>query len=217
MYLSLPRAARYCSSDPQYPNISSWIMGSSSSSNISEASFSISGHIRHSKRARSEISLLACGFEPEVKNTCHVFICLFSYSNWTMSQKSKRSGLRKVGESSLFRFLTERFAPFRREPLGLKWNRGMGYFEVDLPETGVKWIAVLTPKYWLFKPVEKLPGIREIHYNLPYPFGIWFHRTILSEDGKKTRNRLRDARFSGTKYDMAKDYIALRKVLLEST
>lgn len=134
-----------------------------------------------------------------------------------MSQKSKRSALRKVSESSLFRFLTERLGLFRREPLGLRWNRDTGYFEVDLPETGVKWIAMLTPKYWLFKPVEKLPGIREIHYNLPYPFGIWFHRTILSEDGKKTHNRMRTAGFSGTKYDMAEDYVALRKKLLKPT
>lgn len=141
---------------------------------------------------------------------------LLSYFNWTMSRKSKRSALRKVSESFLFRFLTERFDPLQREPLGLKWNRDKDYFEVDLPETGIKWIAMLTPKYWLFKPVEKLPGIKEIHYNLPYPFGIWFHRTILSEDGKKTRNRLRSARFFGTKYDMAEDYVALRKKLLKS-
>jgi len=131
-----------------------------------------------------------------------------------MPKKVKPSPLRNLRKSFLFNIVKDRLA---FEPLGLHWVANDkeptgGHFGVNMPETGVQWRADLTKKYWLYKPLVKLPGIREIHYTFPYFLGIWLHRTILWADGHKTHERLQGrAKYIGNKYDIAEDFIKFRK------
>ena len=135
-----------------------------------------------------------------------------------MGKKRKTSPLRNLRRSILFRLVRGRL---NFEPMGLHWIQDMrepigGYFDVDMPETGVQWKAVLSKRYWIYEPLVKLLGIKHIHYSFPYLLGIWLHRTIIWEDGHKTHDRLEGrARYIGNKYDIAEDFIALKKKLSE--
>lgn len=117
------------------------------------------------------------------------------------------------------------FAVLRKEiePFGFHWKEDKkrvfgGYFEVDMPGTGVKWKTYVTKNHWIFVPEGKLPTIKHIHYSFPFALGIWFHRTILWEDGRKTHEKFTfrsGAPLTLRKYDITKDYLALKEKLLK--
>jgi hypothetical protein len=130
--------------------------------------------------------------------------------------KAKASPLRNVRRSVLFSLVRDKLT---FEPLGLHWVddcREMigGYWNAEMPETGVQWKVKLTKRYWLYEPLVKLQGVKHIHYTFPYLLGIWLHRTIVWRDGHRTHDRLQGrARYIGNKYDIAADFNALRQKL----
>jgi len=107
------------------------------------------------------------------------------------------------------------------EPLGFHWKedkkrRFGGYFEVEMPRTNAKWKAYITKNHWIFTPEDKLPTIKHIHYSFPFAFGIWFHRTIQWEDGRKEHKKFdfkSGAPLTLRKYDIIEDYLALKEKL----
>jgi hypothetical protein len=127
-----------------------------------------------------------------------------------MPQRSKRSAIKKATESFRFRFLT---GFLHKEPIGLHWRKDKNRFDVYMPHSNIKWMAELTPRYMLFKPIEKLPGVKEIHYNFPFLFGIWPHRTVVWADGKKTHSRINNTWLIANKYDVEDDYAVFKKTL----
>jgi hypothetical protein len=129
-----------------------------------------------------------------------------------MTPKNKKSALGMLDSSIQFNILVKRLEVF-----GLHWKKDKRYFEVDMPETGVEWRSYIKRKFWIFVPIEKLPKIKHLHYSFPYPFGIWSHRTITWEDGKRKQYKFKSAAgLLANKYDVAEDYIAFREKLLKS-
>jgi len=128
----------------------------------------------------------------------------------------RKSALAMLRESILFNLLTRRL-----EALGFHWKEDKrkpagGYFEVYMPGTGCEWRSYVSKGYWIIVPLEKLPGVKQIHYSFPFPLGIWFHRTILWEGRGKAHNKFKiRTTFLLRKYDIIKDYLELKKQLSE--
>lgn len=129
-----------------------------------------------------------------------------------MKRKSDKAALDMLSDSVLFRLMRELM-----KPLGYHWyedkrKRAGGYFEVDMPGTGIKWRSFVDRNYMFYVPMENPPKVKDIHYSFPFPFGIWFHRTIVWEDGKKTHKQFRTTKtFLLRKYDIITDYLALKE------
>ena len=88
-----------------------------------------------------------------------------------------------------------------------------GYFEFDTPfSPGVKWRSYITRKYWIFVPLDNMPLVKHVHYSHPFPVGIWFHRTVIWENGRKTHDRFGfKAAITLRILDIAKDYVGFKK------
>ncbi len=122
--------------------------------------------------------------------------------------KRKTSPLRNIRKSFMFRlvrgkltFLGLNWVEDDKEPTG-------GYWTADMPETRVQWKVKVTKRYFIYKPLSKIPGIKHIHYTYPYLLGIWLHRTVVWDDGHKTRDRLVGrAKYLANKNDIAHDYV----------
>jgi hypothetical protein len=129
-----------------------------------------------------------------------------------MTPSNKKSKLGKLDSLIQFDILTE-MKIF--EIFGLHWKKDKQYFEVEMPKTAVEWRVYVKRRFLIFVPMEKLPKIKNIHYSFPFPFGIWSHRTITWEDGKREHNKIKTtARFPlANKYDIAEDYFVLAKKL----
>ena len=100
---------------------------------------------------------------------------------------------------------------------GFHWKEGQArpYFDVYMHFTpGIRWKAYMTKNYWIFVPLDKIPSVKNIHYSFPFPFGIWFHRTVTWKDGSKTHCRApRLFPFFVRPYDLARDYLEFREIV----
>lgn len=101
-------------------------------------------------------------------------------------------------------------------PLGWSWIKDdkKPYLEVDMAYTpGIAWKGYIARRYLILVPIDTVPFVKQVHYSFPFPFGIWLHRTIHWNDGRKTRERLNGSlsTFLNRKYDISIDYLEFRK------
>jgi hypothetical protein len=147
------------------------------------------------------------------------YIYLVSHGNVEMPKRNNKV-LDSMSKSVLFEVIKATVEPF-----GFHWKENAkspagGYFEVDMPGTGVEWRSYITKNHWIITPLERLPNVNQVHYSFPFPTGIWFHRTIVWKDGRKTHGKFEfksRAPFTLRKFDIIKDYLALREKLSGSS
>ena len=121
------------------------------------------------------------------------------------------SVLDRLYQSAMFRVLIKII-----RPLGYGWIKDgkKPHFEVDMAYTpDIAWRGYVTERHLILVPMDNVPFVKHIHYSFPFVFGIWLHRTVHWDDGRKTRERFSGSLspFFNRKYDISKDYLKFRK------
>ncbi|HML03691.1 MAG TPA: hypothetical protein VK487_10045 [Candidatus Bathyarchaeia archaeon] len=73
---------------------------------------------------------------------------------------------------------------------------------------GIKWKMVRNKNQLVFTPEYKLKSIKNIHYTFPLPVGVWMHKTVLWENGRKEHIKIS---MLTRPFDMAKDFLKCKE------
>jgi len=87
----------------------------------------------------------------------------------------------------------------------IKARGSSGLYTMGMKFTpGIKWKMVRTKRHLIFTPDCRIKGIKNIHYTFPLPLGIWMHKTVVWESGRKEHRRVS---MFARKFDFAKDFL----------